>query len=469
MEGKPGVELITNYFEHDAVSAAEDNGMPGLRYVKLPDSWYRARIDPEMCKTMAESVLDEVIDALTRPLTAAEETPVQKEKETPSETYTVSGTDYNDALEALHALFLQEKLSDGLPIVPPTREAVDWMLTGTSMPADKVIGVFPPKFGTATVEKIAINAVMAGAKPEYMPVIIAALKGMSDPGFDAIWWRMSTSSSLPVIVASGPITDEINMNCGMGLYGYGYRANATIGRAIQLTTMNAGHTWPSENDMAANGRYNSFTFYVMAENRGESPWESFAEEKGYGPDGNVVMVSVAPGGRTYNLGGGAVSPWSEQTILDKAVDLMKGIFAVSNVWASVYTLVMHPECAKRLADKGWSKRDVQNYLYEKSRIPYEELDTTKAKEEDLFRTPYTKEQLILENIKKGLFAEEAIPVFREALKPGGKVPVVQAPDHINIIVAGGKAGYSFLFGGVNPNYNHAITPVTGALLTVHGR
>ena len=115
-------------------------------------------------------------------------------------------------------------MSDGLPIVPPTKEAVEWMLKGTSRSSDEVIGTFPPRRGLSQSKRIAINAVMAGARPEYLPAIIAAVQGLSDPHFDSIWWRMSTSSSMPAVVVSGPVAKELNMNSGMGLIGYGFRA-----------------------------------------------------------------------------------------------------------------------------------------------------------------------------------------------------------------------------------------------------
>jgi hypothetical protein len=219
-----------------------------------------------MAGSLAESAFDKVVDALTRPLTQEEAKPKQKPKEVLEPTFKVTANDYELAVDALNELFMKKQISDGLPIVPPTKEAVKWMLTGTSRFPDEVIGTFPPRRGIATIKKIAINAVMAGARPEYLPVIIAAVQGLSDPKFDSTWWRMSTSSSLPAIIVSGPIAKEINMNFGMGLIGYGFRANAAIGRAVQLVTMNMGQTWPDVNDMAANGRLNSFTFYTFAEN-----------------------------------------------------------------------------------------------------------------------------------------------------------------------------------------------------------
>jgi len=129
--------------------------------------------------------------------------------------------------------------------------------------------------------------------------------------------------------------------------------------------MNMGQTWPDVNDMAANGRLNSFTFYTFAENISDSPWEPYAVEKGFKPEDSAVMVAVAGMGEITTIGGGAVSPWTEQSILDTIISRISSIRGTSVVWTGVYTVVMHPECAKRLSAKGMSKDDVQKYLWEK--------------------------------------------------------------------------------------------------------
>ncbi|UNC92929.1 hypothetical protein HUE98_12970 [Candidatus Contubernalis alkalaceticus] len=419
----------------------------------MSDSWYRARIDPVMCKDLVGKVFDKVVEALISPLTPEEINPPQKEQEKLEETLTVVGRDIPDTVDVLNQLFMEKKLSDGLPIVPPTREAVRQMLTGTTRSPEEVIGTFPPKGGIATVEKVAVNAVMAGARPEYFPVILAALDCLADKYYDVTFWRMSTSSSMPVIIISGPIADELNINSSSGLIGYGYRANASIGRAVHLTTMNMGHTWPGENDMAEIGRPNSHTLFTFAENLKHSPWESYAEEKGHK---NVVLVSTAVAGSLVVLGGGAIAPWTEQGVLDKLVAHIISVGGLSphpgsfisagTAWTSAYTVVMHPECARLLRKRGMSKRDVQEYLYEKTKVPFEEVGPTNV-------------ELIQEALQGGNFIPEAVSVYENALKPGGMVPSVQVPDHIDIIVAGSRSGHTFVFGGSTPNPNHQIRSI----------
>ena len=451
--GKPGVLVTTDQFSNDAKLAAEDVGMPKLRMVMLPArDWYRSRIDARMSGDLAQKYFDQVVDALTRPLSQEEAKPKPR-KEVLEPSFNVIAKDQDMVPDAVTQLFMEKHMSDGLPVVPPTKKAVDWMLTGTSRSPDERIGTLPPRRGTATIRKIAINAVMAGARPEYLPVIIAAVEGLSDPNFDGTWWRVSTSSSFPAIIVSGPLGAELKMNSGMGLIGYGFRANATIGRAVQLVTLNMGQTWPDVNDMAGTGRTNSYTFWVFAEDP-ESPWESFAVGKGYKPEESVVITAVAGSGTMHTIGGGAVAPWTEKGILDGIVRQIGRIGG--SIWTATYTLVMHPECARLLKEDGMSRKDVQKFLWEESKVPYEKIAQSSIK-------------AINESLDAGYFLPESVPVFREALKPGGKVPVVQTQEHIDIVVAGGTAGYTWLFGGMGANPNHSVKKVTGAVLTKSGR
>ena len=160
----------------------------------------------------------------------------------------------------------------GLLLIPPTAERLKWMLAGTSRDPNEVIGRIAPKNGIATIEKIAVNAVMAGARPEYLPVIITILEAVSDPRFDLLHMTASTGSFSLQIMVNGPIAERIHLNSGIGLMGYGWRANNTIGHAVRLCLINLGHVWPAENDMALIGRPSSHTCHVFAENERQSPW-----------------------------------------------------------------------------------------------------------------------------------------------------------------------------------------------------
>jgi len=162
-----------------------------------------------------------------------------------------------DSLEAANEWFCREKLSDGLPIVPPTRERVERMLDGADRDPQEIIGPIPPKWAPATVEKIAINGVMAGCLPEYLPVVIAAVEAMIEPRFNLYGVQATTGYVGPALLVNGPIRKKIDINCDAGVFGPGYRANATIGRAIRLILITVGGGFPGDTDRSTfvgNGR-----------------------------------------------------------------------------------------------------------------------------------------------------------------------------------------------------------------------
>ncbi|MDQ3811626.1 MAG: thioredoxin family protein, partial [Chloroflexota bacterium] len=169
--------------------------------------------------------------------------------------------------------------TDGLPVVPPTPERVLGMLEGTTRPASDVVGVVPPDLVECTVEKVAINAVMAGCKPEYLPVVLAAVEAACSQRFNMHGVLATTHFVGPVVIVNGPVAGEIGMNCGVNALGQGTRANATIGRALQLVVRNVGGGRPGGVDRATLGNPGKYTF-CFAEDEANSPWESLAAEQG---------------------------------------------------------------------------------------------------------------------------------------------------------------------------------------------
>lgn len=362
--GVPGVLLVSSQFIVDAKSAAADWAMPGIRIVTIPsDKWYRFRGTMEGVQPLAESALDPIIKALTTPLTPAEAKPPQRVK-VPYRPIKVTGTNYEEAVEKLNESFLKNHMGDGLPLVPPTKEAVERMLKGTNRSPDEVIGKIPMKFGTATIEKIAINAVMAGAKPEFFPVIIAAMEAFCAGEF---WHMMGSSGSFTLIImVNGPIAKEIDMNAGIGFLGDCWRANNTIGRSIRLATRNLGHTWPAENDMALVGRPSPHTFFTFAENEEMSPWEPYHVSVGYKKEDSTVTVTKVGsyfGASGQSVGGGAVATWTVQSVLNGMAEYTK------NKDSGYYTW-FHPEAAQALVDAGFStSNNVQEWFARKTGGP----------------------------------------------------------------------------------------------------
>ena len=314
----PGVYFTTTEFLDDAKSAAKDRGMPGIRMIALPaDKYYRARATNEELQPIASAVFDRMTDDLVRPLTVEETKPPQVQKQHENDNLKVTGSDFQDASQKVNDLFLDSHWADGLPIVPPTPKLVKAMLAATTRSPGEVLGQVAPKNGTATVEKIAVNAVMAGAKPEYFPVILAAMEGFLDPHYDLTHVQASTGSFTPIVIVNGPIATELDFNSGIGMLGHGWRANSTVGRSLRLALLNLGQTWPAVNDMALTGRLEAYTFFTFAEDEAKSPWEPYSVSRGFKPGESTV--TVASSGTPLVLGGGAVAPWTAQGIIDLVV------------------------------------------------------------------------------------------------------------------------------------------------------
>ena len=476
--GKPGVFVVGDNALHTARMSAEAAGMPALRIVSLPSiDYYPNRLTVERIRPVARASIDLIIDALTRPLTPGEKNPAPKIPKRTARTVKVTAASYNAAIEKFNRLYLDKRWGDGLPLIPPTEQAVQWMLKGTRRAPDEVIGRMPYRGGIATVEKTAVNALMAGAKPEYLPVILAAVECLIEESTFTHMMSSEGSFTLAIIV-TGPIAKELKMNSGIGLLGHGWRANNTIGRAVRLNLINIGCLWPGEMDMALIGRPSSHTFYTFAENMDQSPWEPFNVGLGYAAEDSCVTVSTVAsiGGTGIRIyGGGVVEPWDAESVLDEIVKdvaedrrtLAQYKLGVANPAAHLrkHIIVIHPELAIMLHRLGYStKRSLRDYIYESTRVPYEELNeqeirglndriNTKPPDMDIF---YAHDAI----------PAERLPVVKESLKPGGKVPVV-SPEDIHILVSGSIPGYSF--GMSYFRTAHKTKRITGAALTKSGR
>jgi hypothetical protein len=473
--GTPVVYAVPDQFAHDARSAAEDNGMPSLRLAVLPaKEYYARRISASEIEPIALGAVDALVAALTIPLSDEERHPRQKKVE-PAGRLRIEAESLGAALEEFNRLFLDNHWGSGLPLIPPTPERVQWMLSGIDRRREEVIGIVAPKNGVATIEKIAINAVMAGAKPEYLPVIVAAMEGFLAKDFDLLHMTTSSGSFLPAVIVNGPIAKEIGMNCGIGLLGHGWRANNTIGHALRLSLLNLGHLWPVENDMALVGRLASHTFFTFAENEAQSPWEPYHVSLGYARDESAVTVSTV-GGYTSGitvLGGGAVTVWSAKSILNDMVSFVgrnRGVFgsfkrghANPSAHPSKFIFVIHPELAGELKKLGYTREGLRSFLYEQTSVANEHL----SPQEIQGIRDRIEASVAGDTLRYDLLPRERISAYEEALKPGGKAPLVVAPRDIVIVVAGGLPGYTFVMSYFR--VSHETRPVRGATLTASGR
>ncbi|UCG65638.1 MAG: hypothetical protein JSW12_00845 [Deltaproteobacteria bacterium] len=445
--------------------------MPNQRHVILAGYyWY---IPPEESKPIAESHIDKIITALTSPLTPEEINPPQEAK-VALPPIKITAENHAAAVEKCQKVFNDNRWSDGLAIIPPTREAVDLMLTGTSRAPDEVIGTVKAKNGIATIERIAINAVMAGASPAYLPVIIAAMEGLTHPTFDLLHPQASLGGFELAIWVSGPIAKELNMNYRDRLWTYGNRANCSIGRAIILCRINLGHMWPGINDMART-RAVPFTNYTFAENNtSANPWKPYHVIQGFKPEDSCVSVStVSP--RTETTYRGATA----KELLDKVTksilasrssvfSLYKPGIANPRAHPSKYVFMVSPEAAEDLAALGYTQESLRNFVYEATSVRFEQLSPDEV---SCIRSRI--EQSIA---GRGIFADrlpsDRIPVWQQGLRPGGKVPILVTPEDLHFVVVGaqGKSitGWSYIRAPYTWSSHHTVK-IEGATLTKAGR
>lgn len=248
--------------------------------------------------------------------------------------------------------------SDGLPVVPPTDERILRMLAGTSRRRDEIVGRVPPDLAECTVEKVAINAVMAGCKPEYMPVVLAALEAALDPLFVMHGLLCTTYFSGPIIIVNGPITRAINMNWGINALGQGNRANATIGRALQLIVRNVGGGRPGEIDRATLGQPGKYTF-CFAEDETDPSWEPLSVARGIAPGRSAVTLFQGDGVQ------GFVDQRS-RTPEELTRSLAMGLAAVSHPKQAQMAnaiLVLSPEHYGIFRDAGWDRARITRELH----------------------------------------------------------------------------------------------------------
>jgi len=251
-----------------------------------------------------------------------------------------------DEIEAAY----ERRWTDGLPVVPPTAARVLRMLDGTTRAPDEIVAVVPPDLVPVTVEKVAINAVMAGCKPEYLPVVLAAVEAACTDSFNMHGLLCTTYFSGPVVVVNGPIAAEIGMNSGVNCLGQGNRANATIGRALQLVVQNVGGGTPGGIDRATFGGPGKYSF-CFAEDEGGSPWTSLAAERGFAPGTSTVSL-FAGHGPSAILDQISRSP---ESLARSFAAKLRAAHHPKIVVAMAAMLVVSPEHARVFAAAGWSK------------------------------------------------------------------------------------------------------------------
>lgn len=274
---------------------------------------------------------------------------------------------FSDPIWVNEALY-ETGWSDGLPIVPPSRWRVADFVAASGRAAGDLIAMIPPMGGKATVEKLAANAVMAGCKPEYMPVIIAAVEALLDPAVNVGGMICSMHSAIPLLIVNGPIRGALGINSGFNVFGQGHRANATIGRAINLILVNLGGAKPGEADRSTFGQPGNFAFCI-AENEENSPFDPLHVDRGFARnDSTVTVIGAEP--PHINNNATAETP---QDVLLTTVSMMKNLGSMNSYLQGESVVCLSPEHADIIARHGWKKTDVQQFLFEHARNPVREL------------------------------------------------------------------------------------------------
>jgi hypothetical protein len=272
-----------------------------------------------------------------------------------------------DSPYAVYEHFYEEGWTDGLPIIPPTEELVRETLRYTDRAPDDVVGKLPPRGGAATMEKIAINAVMAGCAPDYLPVLIAAVEAIVEPQYNLYGRQTTTHPGAHLVIIHGPVRHELDVNCRQNVFGQGWRANATIGRALRLLLINVGGGVPGVTDMATHGHPGKYS-YCIGEDEEGSPWPALHVDRGFDAATSAVTVTCAEPPHNVN----DMVSMTPEMYLDSAASTMAHLGAnglYRSGLESEQMLVMTAEAAQWLDERGWKKDDVKRHLFESARAP----------------------------------------------------------------------------------------------------
>ena len=412
---KPTVGLVNRGFLMDFKSAASSRGWPTLRVV--PETV------PSECAVAAQAeagvnaALKDITNALTKPLTADEKSPKPKAVEK------TSGVCFKGNLEEVSRFFYRRGWTDGLPIVPPTEEAVAEMLKGTDLPADHLVAELVPRLGKATVEKIATNALMAGALPTYMPLLITSLQALQESGYFR-GLAVSAGSWAPCYLVNGPIRKDLHINSGSGVMSPGDMANAAIGRTMGLIVKNIGGIRKGIEDMGTMGNPGKYTL-VIAENEEESPWEPLQIQQGFDKKDSTVSVFFP-----CSLLQTVVYGTNDDAILRTLA------YNIPPARRGTTCFLITPTHAKALASNGWRKEDIIDFICEYARAPLSHL-------------PYfwgANLSMPAQTVK-GMAGRKGM-LLHPKDSPNESAPIISNPDLLRLVVTGGAGGdIGILMGG----------------------
>lgn len=353
--GKPAIPIVSGRFEEDAIASSRAFGMPDLQFVIVPRIYRNLPI--EECVSQTEAAIDDIVEVLTM-----DQQHERRERDAAAETQRFEGDDRWDAILKMNHEWLMRDWGDSLLLHPPTPEAVDRLVAGTSLGRDELVCDMPPGFGLATVEKIAVNAAMAGAEPEHMPVIIAAVKAISQMGaHGGKSLLMSTSPHAPILIVNGPIAEEIGINPRSALGpGRDNQVNITIGRAFSLCLRNIGYWYPGQMDMDTIGTTRKFV-HCIAENEGMSPWQSFHADQGFSVGQSAVSVFITDGELDVQDQGNTTAEGLLKNLAYGSIFGTRGLGGAGG--GGQRLILMPPDVARPVGQQGFSKEEAKQFIH----------------------------------------------------------------------------------------------------------
>jgi len=407
--------LGTDAFLSLAKATSAKHGLPHMPVALVPHPL--GGIPAERARAKADAILDEVLRGLTTdpapPVAGTSAGPMLVEAP--------------DDLDAFQVWAMEHEWSDGLPVLPPTEARVARLVGRGS--ADELIATLMPLDGRATLHAIAVNAALAGAAPEHLPVIVAAVRAVATPELNLNAIQCTTHPCTPLVIVNGPIAARLGIAGGPNALGNGHRANAVIGRALRLTLQNVGGARPGREDRATLGHPGKFT-YCLAENEAQSPWEPLHVERGFGREESTVTVCGSEPPHNVNDHGSTTA----ETLM-AAVAGTAATTGSNNIYLGGDPLViLGPEHAQTVASSGWSKAEFKRRFWDAARVPLRKFSG-----DNIARFKLTK------------------PERFEDAGADTLLPFASTPEDVMVIVAGG------------PGKHSAIVPTFGATHSVTER
>lgn len=454
--GIPAVGIVARSFVRAWQSCADGWGQPSTAFVTIPHATTGQMAD-FICK-MVDEQIDAVIQGLPAWPSANGTTSNPKAPNKITETFTVEMDATPAGLDAVNRFLVERDWSDGMPVVPPTPEAVEQMLQGSVRQPQDVLMVMEPGFGVATVEKIAINAVMAGCRPAQFPVLLAAIDCLAQPQMNHRDMQVSGHTEAPIILVNGPIAEKAGINSGTTAMGPGVvnRANTAIGRALRLCLINIGYCKAGAGDPNYIGLPTKFGMCI-AENEAASPWQPYHVDQGFKREESAVTVVTVTGPTTVIDSGSK----SHEDTLENIASMMFYRNAGAGGWirglqsaqvghtnervsyqSPYHPIILSPSRAVMMAEAGMSKLDAQSWLHRNCKVSLQAALGARG--------------IPVDANGNWLMHPELQPLAQD---PDATIPALESPEQYLLFVSGGSTHYANFFYGT---YGIATVPVEEA-------